>query len=100
MDGAQTVLLLDYIIQLVTVNGCCCGNWCQSLNGSTGVSSVSWESVGTCWWSLWELVQESLLVLWYVTTMLYINNCVADLLAHNPINHLATKHRSTLPLYL
>ena len=31
-------------------------------------------------------------MLWYVTTMLYINNCVADLLVHNSINHLATKH--------
>ena len=30
MGGAQTVPLLDYVVLLVAINGCCGGNWHQS----------------------------------------------------------------------
>ena len=56
MDGAQTVLLLDYIIPLVTVNGCCCGNL---------VSEFEWQHwceqclMGECWDLLVEFVGVS-----------------------------------------
>ena len=34
MGGAWTVLLSDYVIPLVTGNGCHSGNWHWNLNGN------------------------------------------------------------------
>ena len=69
MGSAQTVvLLLDYDIPLVTINGCCCGNQHQRVSmAGIGVSGILWESVGNCQQGSWELVQGSPSVSQYVT---------------------------------
>ena len=47
MGGAQTVPLLDYIMPLVAINGCCGGNWQPALELVWQVS-CEWDVVREC----------------------------------------------------